>query len=131
MASGLYSTFYSIGQILAPTIGGALYDSIGYKSTCDLMFLMCLLFSGFYFVFNVGVTIFQKEALIKMKMQKLKASLKEREEEDDKHKDEVGVFLKGESDLDDSDTFSISHATDISFEYEDINIKNGDSASKI
>jgi MFS family permease len=79
MASGLYSTFYSVGQILAPTIGGALYDSIGYKSTCDLMSLLCLVFSTIYFMFNVGTMIFAEESKIKLKMEKLKARYHERE----------------------------------------------------
>ena len=29
--SGLYGTFFSIGQILAPIVGGALFEAVGYR----------------------------------------------------------------------------------------------------
>lgn len=81
MASGLYTTFYSIGQILAPTIGGFLYDSIGFRSTCDIMALLCLVFSGVFFFFNVGFKIFAEEHKIKVKMAKLKAKYLHKKQE--------------------------------------------------
>ena len=59
MASGLYGTFYSMGQILAPIIGGALYDAAGYRQTTDVMFLGCIGYSLIFFVFNVGLNIFK------------------------------------------------------------------------
>lgn len=73
IASGLYSTVYSIGQILAPTLGGALYDFVGYRATCDIMFILCIVFSAVFFYLNVGFRIFQEEVKIKEKMANLRA----------------------------------------------------------
>lgn len=52
-ASGIYNTFYYLGSIMAPPIGGALNDSIGYRSTNDLMALVTFLFTLAYLIFNV------------------------------------------------------------------------------
>jgi len=72
LASGLYGTFFSVGQILAPTLGGALYDSIGFRHTADFMAVACLGYSIVFFVFNVGFSIFSSERKIRLKMQVLK-----------------------------------------------------------
>lgn len=68
--SGLYGTFFSSGQILAPILGSAIYESIGYRPTTDLMTVVCLLWCIFFFTFNVGFTIFRKEKQIKEKREK-------------------------------------------------------------
>ena len=60
-ASGIYATFYSIGMILAPLIGGPLYDSIDYRGTCDFLAVSCAIYAVFYFVFNVGCHVFDSE----------------------------------------------------------------------
>ncbi|TNV82444.1 hypothetical protein FGO68_gene5084 [Halteria grandinella] len=66
--SGLYGTFFSIGQILAPILGGALYESIDYRPTTDFMTLVCLGWCVIFFVFNVGFKIYAKEKKIHAKM---------------------------------------------------------------
>ena len=59
--SGLYGTFFSTGQILAPIVGSAIYDEIGFRSTCDFMTGVCLFWSLIFFIFNVGFNICKKE----------------------------------------------------------------------
>ena len=62
--SGLYGTFFSCGQILAPIVGGALYEAIKYRGTTDFMTLVCLGWCLIFFVFNVGFNICKKERKI-------------------------------------------------------------------
>ena len=64
-ASGIYATFYSIGMILAPIIGGPLFDAINYRGTCDFLGLCFILYTAFYFVFNVGISVFKQDKIIK------------------------------------------------------------------
>jgi MFS family permease len=71
MASGLYGTFFSTGQILSPILGGALYDTIGFRSTTDFMALSCIGYSVIFFLFNVGFKIFSQEKKIREKMEAL------------------------------------------------------------
>lgn len=47
-ASGIYNGFYSLGSISAPIIGGALTDSIGYRSANDIMAFIALAFFIIY-----------------------------------------------------------------------------------
>ena len=58
-ASGLYSTFFSIGQIIAPIMGGPLYEAFDSKGTCDFLGVICCIYTVFYFIFNVGFDIFK------------------------------------------------------------------------
>lgn len=69
--SGLYGTFFSTGQILAPIVGSAIFESIGYRATTDLMTAVCLIWCVIFFSFNVGFTIFSKEKQIKEKREKM------------------------------------------------------------
>lgn len=62
-ASGLYSTFYSLGEILAPNIGSILYTKVGYRTTCDILAFTALIYAVVYFFLNVGINIFEKERL--------------------------------------------------------------------
>ena len=59
--SGLYGTFFSSGQILAPIVGSAIYEYIGYRGTTDFMTIVCLTWCLIFFVFNVGFSIFSRE----------------------------------------------------------------------
>ena len=69
--SGLYGTFFSIGQILAPIVGGALFEAVGYRQTTDFMTLVCLGWCIVFFVFNVGFKIYSQESKIHEKMELL------------------------------------------------------------
>jgi MFS family permease len=51
--SGLYGTFFSLGQILAPIIGGAIFEILGFRETTDCMALVCLAWCLIFFLFNV------------------------------------------------------------------------------
>jgi hypothetical protein len=58
LAAGLYGTFFSTGQILAPIIGGAMKDALDYRKTTDLMAFACIGYALIFFIFNVGFNIF-------------------------------------------------------------------------
>ncbi len=93
-ASALYSTFCSIGMILAPILGGPLYDVIGYDGTCDFLAICCLIYSGFYFVFNVGFGIFSRDKQIKYDMEYMRSRITRQpqvflEEVDEKEEEDI------------------------------------------
>jgi hypothetical protein len=71
-ASGIYCTFYSIGEILAPNIGSLIYDSSDFPTTCEIMALMALIYSVAYFTFNVGFNVFKKQKEHELRMSSLK-----------------------------------------------------------
>ena len=50
--SGIYHCIYNLGAIVAPPIGGALNDSIGFRKTNDLMALLSFTFFIIYLTFN-------------------------------------------------------------------------------
>jgi MFS family permease len=72
-AAGIYATFYSIGMIIGPLIGGPLYDNIGYNATCDFLALICSIYTVFYFIFNVGFSIFKNEKQLKVDLEYMKS----------------------------------------------------------
>ena len=74
-ASGIYCTFFSLGEILAPNLGSILYKQIGYRKMCDLMALTALLYASVYFALNVGFNIFEKERRHREKLEMLKKGL--------------------------------------------------------
>ena len=51
-AAGIYNAFYAIGCIIAPILGGILYDSIGYRYANDVIALLGFVFLIAYLVFN-------------------------------------------------------------------------------
>lgn len=75
--SGLYGTFFSIGMILAPIAGGALFDLVGhdYRLTTDIMTAVCLGWSLFFFLFNCGFTIYSQEHKIEHMIESLRHKL--------------------------------------------------------
>lgn len=78
MAAGLYGTFFSSGQIIAPIIGGAIFDQVGFRQTTDFMAFACIGYSIIFFIFNVGFTIFSKERAIREKRKALEEMLEEK-----------------------------------------------------
>lgn len=52
-ASSIYNTFFCLGSIIGPPIGGALKDSIQYRQTNDVMAGIALIFTACYLVMNV------------------------------------------------------------------------------
>jgi MFS family permease len=80
LAAGIYGAFYASGQIIAPTLGGALYDYLSYENTCNIMALIIASYTLIFFVFNVGFNIMGKERLIKEKMERLRNEILEDDE---------------------------------------------------
>jgi MFS family permease len=83
--SGLYGTFFSTGQILAPIVGSAIFEQIGYRPTTDFMTAVCLCWCLFFFVFNVGFSIFSKERKIKERREALEKDLLKQYEYESTH----------------------------------------------
>ena len=52
-ASGIYNCAYGIGNCLAPIIGGAIAEAIGFAKTCDVMGFCSLAFCVCYFFFAI------------------------------------------------------------------------------
>jgi MFS family permease len=89
--SGIYGTFYSFGSVLAPIIGGALGDEIGYRRTCDVVAIATLIFCIFFFVFNA------KEEINGCKSKKSQKEVKQvliNYEDDIKVLDSIGFVAK-------------------------------------
>ena len=55
--SGMYCTFYAIGQILAPNLGSLLYELVSYQTACDIMAVSCGVYCLIFFFANVGFNI--------------------------------------------------------------------------
>ncbi len=64
---------------MAPTLGGALKEYMGFRRTADCIAVICLAYSIIFFIFNVGFSIFSSEKRIKIKTQVLKERLEEKE----------------------------------------------------
>lgn len=60
-ASGIYCSFFSLGEIMAPNVGSILYTHIGYRSTCDLLAISALVYALVYFFLNVGFNVFEND----------------------------------------------------------------------
>jgi len=52
-AAGIYNTFFYLGSIIGPPLGGFLNDEIGYRYTNDAMSLFSLAFALAYLLFNL------------------------------------------------------------------------------
>ncbi len=62
-ASGLFNFAYGFGNFLAPMIGAALNDSVGFRKTCDYMAVIALALFFFHFFLAVlpGLLVLRKE----------------------------------------------------------------------
>lgn len=49
----LYNTFFYLGSIIGPPLGGLLNDPFGYPITNDAMALLSIVFALCYMVFNI------------------------------------------------------------------------------
>lgn len=52
MTAALYNSFYSLGAIFSPIIGGYMSDTIGYRLTCDIMAIISAVYIILYMIFN-------------------------------------------------------------------------------
>lgn len=48
--SGMYNTFFAIGNTLGPLLGNMMYVSFGCPNTCDFMAAYIIIFAGIYFL---------------------------------------------------------------------------------
>lgn len=55
----LYSVSSCIGCVVAPILGGYVYDKIGFRSTADCVVCFALLLALIYFI--VGILLYKKE----------------------------------------------------------------------
>lgn len=59
-ASGIFNSAYGIGNCLAPLVGAALTQNLGFRYTCDIMGFSSLAFFFIYFFFAVLPALMQK-----------------------------------------------------------------------
>jgi MFS family permease len=50
LASGMFNTFFALGNIFGPLLGNYSYVTIGFELTCEIIGLCLLIFAGIYFV---------------------------------------------------------------------------------
>jgi MFS family permease len=62
-ASGIFNSAYGIGNCLAPLVGAALTQALGFRYCCDIMGFSSLAFFVIYFLFAVLPAILQKPKL--------------------------------------------------------------------
>ena len=51
LTASIFNIGFNLGEIIGPTLGNALYEALGWKTTCDIIALSMLLYSLLYFVF--------------------------------------------------------------------------------
>ena len=52
LMSGLWNTAFSIGDIMGPTLGGAMLSKLGFEDTCGVFGLILVFLVGFKFVLD-------------------------------------------------------------------------------
>ena len=60
-ASGIFNTSYASGCIVAPILGGALENAVGFARTCDILAFSSLAFAALYFLVNILPGFFEKK----------------------------------------------------------------------
>jgi len=61
--SGFYNQLTSLSAFVGPIIGGALFDSVGWRALLNYLMLVNAGFALFLIIFNCGPNVFKKEAL--------------------------------------------------------------------
>lgn len=59
LSSGIFNMFLGIGQILGPMLGAELTRAYGFRSCCDIMAVICLIYSIMYYLFANGKAAFR------------------------------------------------------------------------
>ena len=54
LSYGLFNSFLGFGQVLAPAYGSLTTESLGFKSTSDIVAIMCFVFALVYFMIADG-----------------------------------------------------------------------------
>lgn len=95
-ASGIFNSAYGIGNCLAPLVGAALTQFLGFRYTCDIMGFASLGVFFIYFFFAVLPALMQKP--------KLHDPLSETLPDNSMTMDVSGDFKEGKGALNDSNT---------------------------
>ena len=59
LSSGIFNAFLGFGQVLAPMYGSTSKKMLGFRLTCDIVALICLVFGVMYFFIGDGIEAFQ------------------------------------------------------------------------
>ena len=54
LCSGLFNSSMGLGQTIGPILGGILDASVGFRSTQDIMGMICIVFASLYLFFGTG-----------------------------------------------------------------------------
>ena len=58
LSSGIFNAFLGFGQVLAPMYGSTSKKMLGFRLTCDIVALICLVFGVMYFFIGDGIEAF-------------------------------------------------------------------------
>jgi MFS family permease len=64
ISSGMFNMFLGIGQVAGPLFGSIVSKKLGFRMTCDLVAVICLVFSICYYVFTDGAEAMRKSKWI-------------------------------------------------------------------
>jgi MFS family permease len=64
LSSGIFNMFLGIGQVAGPLFGSIVSKQVGFRLTCDLVALICLLFSIAYYIVTDGAHAMRKSRWI-------------------------------------------------------------------
>lgn len=59
-SAGIYGSFFSLGAVIGPIVGGALYDLVGFQSANDIMLAYCIFCFIIYTFFNGMASLAEK-----------------------------------------------------------------------
>ena len=59
LSSGIFNAFLGFGQVLAPMYGSTAKNVLGFRLTCDIVALICLVFGLIYFFVGDGIEAFR------------------------------------------------------------------------
>jgi MFS family permease len=58
-SAGLFNAFLGFGQVLAPAYGTMTMDTFGWRTTTDIVAVVCFVFAATYFLLGGGQTAFE------------------------------------------------------------------------
>jgi MFS family permease len=64
LSSGIFNMFLGIGQVAGPLFGSIISKKYGFRMTCDLVAVICLVFSILYYVYTDGAEAMRKSKWI-------------------------------------------------------------------
>ena len=58
--SSFYTLSFNLSSLVAPIIGGALYDNLDYWRTVDINMIICVAMTFIFIIFNCGFNVFKR-----------------------------------------------------------------------